>query len=37
MPILTPTFPQQNSTFNVTVSTKNVMAQEFKIGKFVIL
>ncbi|KAL5271852.1 hypothetical protein ACHWQZ_G000154 [Mnemiopsis leidyi] len=32
MPILTPTFPQQNSTFNVTVSTKNVMAQEFKIG-----
>lgn len=32
MPILTPTFPQQNSTFNVSHSTKNIMAQEFKIG-----
>lgn len=32
MPILTPTFPQQNSTFNVTASTKDVMAAEFGVG-----
>ena len=30
MPIITPSYPQQNSTFNVTQSTKAVMIQEFK-------
>lgn len=30
MPIITPSYPQQNSTFNVTNSTKTIMINEFK-------
>ncbi|XP_033625951.1 poly(A) polymerase beta-like [Asterias rubens] len=32
MPIITPAFPQQNSTYNVTQSTKFIMEQEMKEG-----
>lgn len=32
MPIITPAYPQQNSTFNVTKSTRTVMLKEFKRG-----
>ncbi|KAF7633247.1 hypothetical protein Mgra_00007348 [Meloidogyne graminicola] len=32
MPIITPAFPEQNSTFNVTRSTRQVMTNEFKEG-----
>ncbi|KAL5463445.1 hypothetical protein EMCRGX_G032340 [Ephydatia muelleri] len=32
MPIITPAYPQQNSTFNVTVSTRSIMIKEFKRG-----
>jgi poly(A) polymerase len=32
MPIITPAFPEQNSTFNVTKSTRQVMTNEFKEG-----
>ncbi|GAB1603652.1 poly(A) polymerase beta-like isoform X1 [Argonauta hians] len=32
MPIITPAYPQQNSTFNVTLSTKTIMMDEFKEG-----
>jgi poly(A) polymerase len=32
MPIITPAYPQQNSTFNVTKSTRHVMLKEFKRG-----
>jgi poly(A) polymerase len=35
MPIITPSYPQQNSTFNVTRSTKEVMMSEFERGKLV--
>lgn len=32
MPIITPAYPQQNSTFNVSVSTSKVIQSEFKEG-----
>lgn len=32
MPIITPAYPQQNSTFNVSASTSKVMMNEFKEG-----
>lgn len=36
MPIITPSYPQQNSTFNVTNSTKEIMREEFQLASSVI-
>lgn len=32
MPIITPAFPEQNSTFNVTKSTREIIISEMKEG-----
>uniref|UniRef100_A0A6A7FS07 Poly(A) polymerase n=1 Tax=Hirondellea gigas TaxID=1518452 RepID=A0A6A7FS07_9CRUS len=32
MPIITPAYPEQNSTFNTSLSTRNVMVAEFQAG-----
>ncbi|XP_031785628.1 poly(A) polymerase gamma-like [Nasonia vitripennis] len=32
MPIITPAYPQQNSTFNVTISTRTIMEEAIKTG-----
>ncbi|XP_041985907.1 poly(A) polymerase alpha isoform X2 [Aricia agestis] len=32
MPIITPAYPQQNSTFNVSASTRTVIVEEFRLG-----
>ena len=37
MPIITPAYPNQNSTFNVSMSTRTVMEEQFKLGKKIII
>ena len=37
MPIITPAYPEQNSTYNVTKSTRQIMTNEFKDGLAIML
>jgi len=36
MPIITPVYPQQNSTYNVTMSSRAVIIEEFSKGGMLI-
>lgn len=37
MPIITPAYPHQNSTFNVSASTRTVIMEEFRLGTIIFL